>query len=76
MTEGASPFVQIRVQIRQVVRHTAKALYVHTTGMLTAYAIAYVFGCIYTQRSEHFPPFSPSISHGTSSFQIIVGYLF
>ena len=41
---------------------------------VTAYGTVYAFSCIYTRRAMHPPPLP--ISHGTSSFQTIVGRLF
>lgn len=43
---------------------------------IMAYGTAYVFGYMYMQKAAHFPPFFPSISHGTSLFETIAGCLF
>ena len=63
--------------VRRALQRQAKALCVHTISILMTYKIAYVFGLIFAQKAVHFPLLlSPSIIHGTSSFQTFTGRLF
>ena len=78
-----SPFVRIRIRILHALRRPAKAVCVcahdwHVSNgiqnCVSFWLYLYIYIFIYTKGCA-FPSFFPSISHGTSSFQTLVGRL-